>query len=47
MTLDEACSKMKEAGFKIEYGPITEPWGVRRFYVRDPFDKLVNILSHL
>lgn len=23
-----------------------EPWGVRRFYVRDPFGKIVNILSH-
>ncbi|RVB32138.1 glyoxalase, partial [Mesorhizobium sp. M7A.F.Ca.CA.004.05.1.1] len=22
------------------------PWGVRRFYVRDPFGRLVNILSH-
>lgn len=26
---------------------ITEPWGVRRFYVRDPFGKLVNILQHV
>ncbi|RRJ67333.1 hypothetical protein EHV15_01020 [Paenibacillus oralis] len=22
-----------------------EPWGVRRFYVRDPFGNLVNILA--
>ncbi|RVA10712.1 glyoxalase, partial [Mesorhizobium sp. M7A.F.Ca.CA.002.05.1.1] len=22
-----------------------EPWGVRRFYVRDPCGRLVNILS--
>jgi len=27
-----------------EYGPADEPWGVRRFYCRDPFGKLVNIL---
>jgi catechol 2,3-dioxygenase-like lactoylglutathione lyase family enzyme len=33
-------------GFVIEYGPKREPWGVRRFYVRDPFGRLVNILSH-
>lgn len=45
--LDTALFKMKEAGFKIEYGPVNEPWGVRRFYVRDPFDNLVNILSHV
>ncbi len=27
-------------------GPVSKPWGVRRFYVRDPFGKLVNIISH-
>jgi catechol 2,3-dioxygenase-like lactoylglutathione lyase family enzyme len=44
--LDAALEGMKKAGFAIEYGPADEPWGVRRFYVRDPFGKLVNILSH-
>ncbi len=34
------------AGIPIEYEPAEKPWGVRRFFVRDPFDKLVNILSH-
>jgi catechol 2,3-dioxygenase-like lactoylglutathione lyase family enzyme len=38
--------KMQAAGFKIEYGPETEPWGVTRFYVRDPLGRLVNILAH-
>ena len=41
-----ALEAMKTAGFPIEYGPADEPWGVRRFYVRDPFGKLVNILAH-
>ncbi len=45
--LDEAYRVMKEAGFEIEYGPVEEPWGVRRFFVRDPFDKLINILTHM
>lgn len=45
--VDAAFEKMKDAGFAIEYGPADEPWGVRRFYVRDPFGKLVNILAHL
>ncbi|MFD2210011.1 VOC family protein [Virgibacillus halophilus] len=45
--LDSVLIRMKEAGFPIEYGPTEEPWGVRRFYVRDPFGKLVNILIHL
>ncbi|MBZ6074824.1 VOC family protein [Microvirga puerhi] len=44
--LDEAAQRMQQAGFRIEYGPADEPWGVRRFYVRDPFGKLVNILAH-
>ena len=34
------------AGLQIEYGPAKEPWGVTRFYVRDPFGRLVNILAH-
>ena len=44
--VDEAVEAMKTAGFAIEYGPADEPWGVRRFYVRDPYGRLVNILSH-
>jgi len=45
--VDAALERMKRAGFPIEYGPADEPWGVRRFYVRDPFGKLVNVLAHL
>lgn len=45
--LDAALRGMKRAGFPIEYGPVDEPWGVRRFYVRDPFGRLINILIHL
>lgn len=33
-------------GFEITYELTQEPWGVTRFYVRDPFGKLVNVLSH-
>ncbi|MER9299851.1 VOC family protein [Mesorhizobium sp. M0621] len=44
--VDAAIDAMSAAGFAIEYGPADEPWGVRRFYVRDPFGRLVNILSH-
>ena len=44
--LDEVYQRALAAGFAIEYGPVTEPWGVRRFYMRDPVGRLVNILSH-
>src|SRR5215813_14368065 len=45
--VDEALKRFKRAKVPIEYGPADEPWAVRRFFVRDPFDKLVNILMHL
>lgn len=44
--VDEAYRRMKKARFKIEYKLTDEPWGVRRFFVRDPFGKIVNVLSH-
>jgi len=44
--VDDIHARMLEAGIAIAYGPADEPWGVRRFYVRDPFGRLVNILSH-
>jgi catechol 2,3-dioxygenase-like lactoylglutathione lyase family enzyme len=44
--LSDIHRKMQAAGFEIEYGPVAEPWGVTRFYVRDPFGRLVNILVH-
>jgi len=36
---DDVLAAVNEAGLKIEYGPVTEPWGLRRFFVRDPFGK--------
>ena len=44
--IETALGRVKHAGIPIEYGPKSEPWGVRRFFVRDPFGKLINILQH-
>lgn len=44
--VEEALRRVRKAGIEVEYGPADEPWGVRRFFVRDPFGKLVNILQH-
>lgn len=44
--LDDVYRRVVAAGLPIEYGPVDEPWGVRRFYVRDPFGRLLNILAH-
>ncbi|MEO8180247.1 MAG: VOC family protein [Deltaproteobacteria bacterium] len=44
--LDAALRRVQQANIAIEYGPADEPWGVRRFFVRDPFGQLINILAH-
>ena len=44
--IEIALRRVRKAGLPIEYGPESEPWGVRRFYVRDPLGKLVNVMQH-
>ncbi|WP_080779611.1 glyoxalase superfamily protein [Chryseobacterium phocaeense] len=44
--VDELYEKIQQAGFEITYGITDEDWGVRRFFVKDPFGNLVNILEH-
>lgn len=44
--VQEVLCRFQEAEVTIEYGPVTEPWGVQRFYVRDPFGRLLNIMHH-
>lgn len=44
--LDAVYQRVLAGGFPVEHGPATEAWGVRRFFVRDPFGRLVNILAH-
>ena len=45
--LDEVYRRVVAARLTVEYGLTEEAWGVRRFYVRDPFGRLINILSHV
>lgn len=45
--LDVVLARVRAAGYPIEYGPADEPWGVRRFFVRDPFGKMLNIMAHI
>ena len=43
----ETChAAAKLQGFLIVYPLTDEPWGVRRFFVRDPNGKIVNVVSH-
>lgn len=45
--LDEILTRARAMGCPILYGPVEEPWGVRRFYLNDPAGKLLNVLQHL
>jgi hypothetical protein len=31
---------------EVIYGPVDEPWGVHRFFVRDPHGVVISVLSH-
>lgn len=44
--LDEVLARADQIGAVIRYGPVIEPWGVRRFFVEDPDGHLVNVLVH-
>lgn len=44
--VDQIHAQAVELGYEV-VRPITdEPWGVRRFFVRDPDGTVVNVLSH-
>jgi len=44
--VDQTYQRARTGGLDIVYPIVDEPWGVRRFFVRDPFGNVVNILSH-
>jgi catechol 2,3-dioxygenase-like lactoylglutathione lyase family enzyme len=44
--VDAAHAEAVRAGHEILYGPVEEPWGVRRFFVRDPNGVVISVLAH-
>lgn len=44
--VDAAHAAMTAAGAQIVYPLRDEPWGVRRFFARDPEGNIVNVVSH-
>ena len=44
--VDAAYAAMREAGAEIVHPLQDEEWGVRRFFVRDPGGRVVNVVSH-
>lgn len=44
--VDAAHAAAQRLGCEIVHPLTDEPWGVRRFFVREPNGKILNILSH-
>ena len=44
--VDAVHATAQRLGYEVVYPLTDEPWGVRRFFVRDPNGKVLNILSH-
>ncbi|MFJ4191102.1 VOC family protein [Kitasatospora sp. NPDC089509] len=44
--VDAAYAVMRENGVEIVHPLQDEEWGVRRFFVRDPSGRVVNVLGH-
>jgi catechol 2,3-dioxygenase-like lactoylglutathione lyase family enzyme len=44
--VDAAYASAVRAGAEIMHPLTDEPWGVRRFFVRDPDGHVINVLSH-
>jgi predicted enzyme related to lactoylglutathione lyase len=45
--LDEVHARALQVDAQIIYPLTEEPWGVRRFFVRDPADRVINVLTHI
>jgi len=44
--VDAAHAEAVQAGHEVVYGPVDEPWGVRRFFVHDPHGVVISVLAH-
>ncbi len=44
--VDAVHARAVERGYEIVHPVTDEPWGVRRFFVRDPNGAVVNVMQH-
>ena len=44
--IEEAYAEAQRRGYEIVHPLTEEPWGVRRFFVRDPDGNVINVVSH-
>jgi uncharacterized glyoxalase superfamily protein PhnB len=45
--VDAAYAEARHRGYEIVHPLTQEPWGVHRFFVRDPHGIVVNVVRHL
>lgn len=44
--VDGAYEEARQLGYEIVHPLTTEPWGVRRFFVRAPDGNVINVVNH-
>jgi catechol 2,3-dioxygenase-like lactoylglutathione lyase family enzyme len=44
--VESAYAEARDLGYEIVHPLTTEPWGVRRFFVRAPDGNVVNVVHH-
>ena len=44
--VDAAYAEAQRRGYEVVHPLTDEPWGVRRFFVRDPDGNVLNIVGH-
>jgi catechol 2,3-dioxygenase-like lactoylglutathione lyase family enzyme len=45
--VDAAHAEALRRGLEVVYPPTDEPWGIRRFFVKDPSGTVISVLAHL
>ncbi len=45
--VDAVFARASERGLEIVHPVTDEPWGVRRFFVRDPNGAVINVMQHV
>ncbi len=45
--VDAECDRLADLGVEILHGPVDEPWGQRRFLIRDPAGVWVDVVRQI
>lgn len=45
--IDKLYEKAKSSNYEVTYEITNEPWGVRRFFIKDPNGITINLMMHI